>query len=400
MFLTRINPPAAKKSRTDAEILAILDGNVLNSTSGELVSVNKAMMQTTVWACTRIISESIAQLPLQLQQRTDNQWQTINDHPALDLLARPNDWQTQHEFLAMLVTWMELQGNGYALMSSGQTGGPKILIPVRSDEVEVEQNKNWQIKYRYNGKTYTPDQMLHLRNFTTENYTGLSTIANARNSIGLALAMEKHGAGVFKNGATVGLVIETPGDLGEEVYNRLDKRLADKYAGAARAHRTLILEGGAKAGSVGMNNEDSQWIESRGFTKSEIATLFGVPDFMLNSTEKSTTWGSGLEQLFQAFVRITLKPRMSRIGQTLVRQLLPEQDQRNYRFIFDTDQMTMGEFESRMTGYSTAVQSGVLSPNEARELEGRNPRDGGDEYLTPMNMTTGNTDEQSTDQTV
>ena len=91
---------------------------------------------------------------------------------------------------------------------------------------------------------------------------------------------------------------------------------------------------------------------------------------------------------------------MSRIGQTLVRQLLPEQDQRNYRFIFDTDQMTMGEFESRMTGYSTAVQSGVLSPNEARELEGRNPRDGGDEYLTPMNMTTGNTDEQSTDQTV
>jgi HK97 family phage portal protein len=393
MFLTRISPAAAKETRTEAEIMAILDGNVLDSEAGEMVNANRAMMQTTVWACTRIISEAIAQLPLQLQQQKNGQWQTISDHAALDLLAQPNGWQTQHEFLAMLVTWMELQGNGYALKSSGRTGGPKILIPVRSDEVEVEQDDKWKIRYKYQGRTYTPAQMLHLRNFTTESYKGLSTIANARNSIGLALAMEKHGAGVFKNGATVGLVIETPGDLGEAVYERLDRRLSDKYAGAARAHRSLILEGGAKAGSIGMNNEDSQWIESRGFNKSEIATLFGVPDFMLNSTEKSTTWGSGLEQLFQAFVRITLKPRMSRIGQRLVRELLPEQERRTSRFIFDTDQMTMGEFESRMTGYSTAVQSGVLNPNEARELEGRNPREGGDDYLTPMNMTTGNPDD-------
>jgi len=391
MFLTR---PQIKENRRQEDAWAILDGNIIGSDSGELVSIDKSMMQTTNWACVRIISESIAQLPIQVQQKNGTTWVDVPDHQALELLFKPNNWQTQHDFIAYMVVWSELHGNAFCFKRQGRTGPVLELIPIRGDKVTIKQDKDFRISYHYNTRDYTSSDLLHLRNYGTESYQGLSTIANARNAIGLAMAMEKHGSRLFKNAASVGLTIETPGELGEAVYERLDTRLRDKYSGANRAHKTLILEGGAKAKAIGMSNTDSQWLEAKAFSKSEIATLYGVPDFMLNSTEKSTTWGSGLEQLFQAFVRITLKPRMSRITQMLNHELLPDKERRNTRFIFDTDQMTMGEFESRMTGYSTAIMSGVLAPDEARELEGRNPRpDGhGGDFMQPLNMTTGNND--------
>ena len=225
MFLTQINPPAAKQVRTQNEIWKLLHEADIDADTGERISVNKAMMQTTVWACVRIVSESIAQLPIQIQERSAVRWMDVIDHDALALLANPNGWQTQHELIAHLVVWMELKGNSFAFKRTGRTGGPQSLIPLRADQVEVKQDKDWAITYVYDGNTYTPAEMLHLRNFGTENYIGLSTITNATNAIGLAMAMEKHGASLFKHGASVGLTIQAPGDLGEEVYQRLEKRL-------------------------------------------------------------------------------------------------------------------------------------------------------------------------------
>jgi len=190
-------------------------------------------------------------------------------------------------------------------------------------------------------------------------------------------------------------VLLAPTGLGDEAFERIQQQWNDKYSGAGNAHKTPLLEGGIDIKTIGMNNSDSQWLEARKLSKSEIATIFRIPDFMLNSTDKSTTWGSGLEQLSRSFVRFSLQPRMSRITQTLNRTLLLPNERPRMRFVFDTDQMTMGEFESRMTGYSAAIQAGVLNSNECRAIEGRNPREGGDEYLQPMNMTTGEEDENT-----
>ena len=392
MLLTRISPKPAQKQRTAEEILAILDGHSLDTIAGSSVTIDSAMTQTTVWACVRILSESIAQLPIAVQERQGEAWVYVEDHDSVALLAKPNDWQTQHEFLASLVSWMELRGNGFALKIADKQGKIHKMLPLRGDKVEVKQDDNWAISYRYNQRDYTPGQMLHLRNFGTDGFQGLSTIANARNTIGLAMAMEAHGAALFKNGASIGKVLKAANRIDEEAEARLKRRLSE-YTGASNAHKTLLLDQGLEIDSISMTNADSQWLEARKLSKSEIATIFGIPDFMLNSTEKSTTWGSGLEQLSQAFVRYTLQPRMSRIAQTLNRELIPEKDRTRFRFVFDTDQMTMGDFAKRMTGYSTAITAGVLSANEAREIEGRNPREGADEYLTPMNMTTGANDE-------
>jgi len=383
-------PEEAKTQRTQAEIWAMLDGQQVDSRVGAITETN-AMTQATVWACVRILSESIAQLPISVQERNSGKWSDI-DHDVLGLLAAPNAWQTQHEFLSQMVAWMELRGNAYALKKQGTTGIPRELIVLDATNVEPTQDENWKIEYKYGGNPVPTRRMMHMRNFGTSGFKGLSTVENARNVIGLALTMEDHGTSVFVNGAQSGLVLKAPNMLDDESYDRMKRRWEDGHAGSKNAHKTRIIEGGLDIKEIGLSNEASQWLDSRKFSKSEIATIFGIPDFMLNSTDKSTTWGSGLEQLSRSFVRFTLQPRMSRIVQTLNHSLLDKSERGRMRFVFDTDQMTMGEFESRMTGYSTAIMSGVLSANEAREIEGRNPRDGGDEYLTPMNMTTGEDD--------
>ena len=130
-WFKRRKPPEQKQGRTPEEILAILDGHGLDTDVGSQVNTSRAMMQTTVWACTRIVSEAIAMSPVYLQERQDNRtWTDVPDHPSLELLAAPNDWQTQHELIAGLNIWAELRGNGYALKSRGNTGPVRQLIPL------------------------------------------------------------------------------------------------------------------------------------------------------------------------------------------------------------------------------------------------------------------------------
>ncbi len=375
------------EGRSMAEILALLDGRGFTiSDSGAYVNEHVALSQATVWACVRILSESIAQLPVIVQQLNGGKWIDI-EHDVLGLLAAPNKFQTGHDYTANQVAWTELRGNAYSLRTVVR-GRVRELLPLQSDEVEVMQRDDWSLSYRWNGEDIPADQIMHMRNFSLSGFKGLSTIAAQRNTIGLALSMEKHGAGIFKRGATLGLVMETEGTLEDGQIERLKKQLETRFSGADNAHRTLILEGGLKSKPMGMTNNDTQWLEARKLSKSEIATIFGIPDFMLNSTEKSTTWGSGLEQLSRAFVRYTLQPRMSRIRQTYRRDLLTDAERGRMRFRHDTDAMTMGDYESRMTGHSTAINAGILNPDEAREKEGMNARaDGeGGEYWKPLNM--------------
>jgi len=135
-----------------------------------------------------------------------------------------------------------------------------------------------------------------------------------------------------------------------------------------------------------MTQDDAQFLETRHFTKQEIASSFGVPLFMLNDVQKSTTWGTGLEQQLRAFLTLSLQPRMNRITQTLRRELISQQSRKKTRFVFDTDSLTLGDFKDRMDGYRAGIESGVMTPNDAREIEGRNPRDGGDDYRKPLNI--------------
>jgi len=393
MFLTSSNSkPGDEKARSFDEIIALLDGAGSRSVAGALVNSNTSMRQATVWACVRILSEITAQLPINVQVKQNNQWVTAESHDALEIIAQPNDWMTQHDFVSHLMLWSELVGDGYYFKSKNTRGKIIRMLPIRGDDCMPDMEPNWQLKYELSGEdglsgTYGPQDIFHLRNFSNNGYKGLSTIGNMREGVGLALKLEEHGAKQFSAGLISSHWIEAPSGMGETDKTAV-KQALKSYEGGENSGKTMLLSGGMKLHEMGgMTAADAQYLESRRFQKQDIASIFGVPLFLLNDTEKSTTWGTGLEQLSRSFVRFSLNPRLNRLAQTFNREFITGKDRMRTRFVFDTDGFTLGEFKERMDGYRSAIESGVLNPNECREIESRNSRDGGDEFRIPMNTT-------------
>jgi len=376
----------------------MLDGTGHKSGSGIYINSETAMRQSTVYACVRVISEIIAQLPIEVQTKSNNTWITAQDHDLNRLLAEPNQWQTQHDLISTLIAWAEMNGNGFLFKIRTGDDVVRQLIPIESKGVETEIKKNWELEYTVDSDvgingTYKKDRVFHLRNFGTQGYIGLSTIGNHKEGIGLALQLEKHAVSAYKNGLQSNKWVKLENPLHGDALDTFKSEIK-KYQGASAAGEMPVLAGSEFKEFNGISQTDAQYIESRKMQKQEIASLFGVPLFLLNDTEKTTTWGTGLEQMSRSFIRFSLNPRLNRLGQTFVRELIPEKERSNTRVIFDTDQFTLGEFKERMDGYRSGIESGVLNPNECREIEGRNPRDGGDDYRQPANINTeGDTDE-------
>ncbi len=388
MFLTAIRPNKAKAARSFEDTIAMLDGSGVTTNSGVYVNSDTAMRQATVYACVRVISETIAQLPIEVQVKNGENWQEVPDHDLIGLLSEPNEWQTQHDLISTLVSWSELAGNGYLFKIRNGVGAVRGLIPIESRNTDVNIKKDMSLEYTITSEhgingTYGKDRIFHLRNFGTQGYIGLSTIANHREGIGLGLQLESHAVAAYKNGLQTNKWVKLDRALNGEQLEKF-KLLMAEYQGAMRAGKMPYMSDAEIHEFKGISPTDAQYIESKKMQKEEIATLFLVPMFILNSTE-NTTWGSGLEQISRSFVRFSLNPRLNRISQTLLRELIPEKDRKTTRIVFDTDNFTLGEFKTRMDGYRSAIESGVLNPNECREIERRNAREGGDEYRIPTN---------------
>lgn len=384
---------AADEIRTLDEITALIDAG-LYSNGLPLISIGTAMRQATVWACVRIISEIIAQLPPYVQRKERGQWITADTHEIVELLTSPNDWQTQHDLISTLIMWAETDGNGYLYKVKNRRGQVVRLLPIQSRSVQVTANMDWTLRYDIantdGGITghYTPAEIFHLRNFGSEGYRGLSTIGNHRKGIGLAIQLEDHASNAYANGLQSRHYLYSEKNISKDLADELKTTLAG-YTSALNAGKIPFLRGGVELKDLPeLRLTDAQYIESRRMQQQQIASIFGVPMFLLNDTEKATTWGTGLEQFTKSFVRFSLSPRMNRLGQTLVKELLPVEERARTRVLFDTDSFTLGEFKERMDGYKSGIESGVLNPDEAREREGLNPREDGNggRYRMPMNI--------------
>lgn len=391
MFLTANRKPQEVKTRSFEDTIAMLDG-VGVSNSGVYVNSDSAMRQSTVFACVRVLSEIIGQLPIEVQTKKGGQWVEAESHDIIGLLREPNDWQTQHDLISTLVSWSELAGNSYLYKIRSGDGVVRKLIPIESRHCEVERLTDMTLDYIVTADygiqgRYQKDRIFHLRNFGTQGYMGLSTIACHREGIGLALQLETHATSAYKNGLQSNKWVKMARPIVDPVLKDEFKRELKKYQGATANGEMPALFDADIQEFKGISAVDAQYIESRKMQKEEIATMFLVPVFLLNSTE-NTTWGSGLEQISRSFVRFSLNPRLNRLSQTLVRELVPENARHKTRIVFDTDEFTLGDFKDRMDGYRSAIESGVLNPNECRSIEKRNPREGGEDYKQPVNIAT------------
>lgn len=366
---------------------ALRTGSV--SRSGESVTPQTAMRVAAVYASVRIIAGAVATLPLHVKRRIDANTREDASETSLwrVLRRRPNRWQKPAQFRRMMQAHLLLRGNAYAAIvwSRGQV---QALIPLHPDRVQVKQLDDLSLEYIWTRKdgrrvVFKQDDVFHLVGLTLDGVTGVSPITYARESIGLSLSMERHGANVFRHGAQASMAIKSPKVLSDLQKEGLRSSLEEYRAGGAQEGRALVLDGGLEVDDISMSSEDAQWIEGRKFSRSDIAMFFGLPPHMLGDTEKSTSWGSGIEQQAIGFVTYTLEDHLTMWEEAITADLVRGDDALYARF--NRAALVKGDLKSRWESYVKGLQWGVFSPNEIRALEDMNPRDGGDVFYDPPN---------------
>lgn len=371
--------------------------------SGAAVTPNSAMRVATVYACVRIISGAVATLPLDIKRRVDSRTrEDASDHSLWTVIRRkPNRWQTPSQFRRMMQAHLLLRGNAFAMKVISR-GEVRELIPLHPDRVERTQLDDLSLEYTYTRKDgrrirLAQADMFDLVGLTLDGVNGVSALTYARETVGLALAMEDHGSTTFRHGARVSGALSHPNKLGKEGQDTLRASLDAFRSGGEQEGKTLILEEGMTYSTIAMTAEDAQWIESRKFSRTDIAMFFGVPPHMIGDTEKSTSWGTGIEQQSIGFVAYTLEDHLTMWEEAINRDLVPEAEATMYAR-FNRAALVKGDIKARWEAHVKALQWGVSSPNEVRALEDQNPREGGDIYYDPPNTAGGTPDTGGTNE--
>ena len=363
------------------------------SNSGVDVDEETALKISAVYACVKVISETVASLPLNLlKELTNGDSEKAKQHPLFTLLKdAPNSEMSSFTYREMLMTNLLLWGNAFSLIKRNKLGQIVELYPLKSKNMKVERDAvTNKIKYIYtNNKgittTYTPKQVLHIPAFSFDGVLGVSPITYAREAMGLALATEEFGARFFGNGARPGGVLEHPGVVKDP--EKLRDSWNKVYQGTANSHKVAVLEEGMKYHEIGMSPEDSQFLQTRSFQLTEICRIFRVPPHMIGDLSRSTF--SNIEHQSIDFVVHTIRPWLVRWEQAIARSLLTDEERTIYYAKFNVDGLMRGDFATRMNGYAIARQNGWMSANEIRALEDMNkiPKEqGGDLYLLNGNM--------------
>jgi HK97 family phage portal protein len=364
---------------------------MLGATVSSGVNVNPAstMGISAVYACVRILAEGIASLPLKVYQKTPQGRVEASVVAAYQLFrTSPNEVQTAFEFLEMMQGMAGLRGNALAFINRNSFFEPASLIPIQFGDWSVYKTQDGLPVYTVRGKQYPHTAVLHVRGMSNDGVLGMSPIAVLAETMGLALAGRGHASNFFRNGTTPSGVLESPVELTKEQVDVLRGEIEKYYAGSHNTGRPMVLYGGMKWAGMSLNARDAQLLESRKFDVEEIARAFRVPLHLLQSTEKSTTWGSGIEQMNIGFIEYTLRPWLVRWEQALNKSLLTtEQIDQGYYFEFNLDALLRGDFKTRMDGYKIAIESGIVTINEVRAKENLPalPPDIGDVTYRPLN---------------
>ena len=362
--------------------------------SGERVDEKSAMQIATVYACVRLLAETVAGLPLHLYRVRDgsNAKERAVDHPLYKLLYRqPNPEMTSFSFRETMMTHLLLWGNSYAQIIRDGKNNVLALYPLLPEYVETDRDEKGQIYYIYHAYTdevpgeknkdiyFRYDEVFHVPGLGFNGLVGFSPIAMMKNSLGTTLAVEKYGSSFFKNGAQPSGVLEHPGVLKDP--SKIRENWSAVYGGANNAHKVAVLEEGMQYKAISLPPEDSQFLSTRQFGVNEICRIFRVPPHMVQDLEHATF--SNIEHQSIDFVVHTLTPWLVRFEQAIVKDLLLPEEQDTYFPKFNVDGLLRGDYQSRMQGYATGISNGFLSPNDCRRLENMDliPEEkGGDGY--------------------
>lgn len=360
------------------------------SSSGKRVNEKTAMQMTAVYSCVRILSETLASLPLHVYEITDVGSKKATNHSLYNLLHNePNNDMTSFIFRETLMTHLLLWGNAYAQIIRNGKGDVLGLYPLMPDKMKVDRDERNLIYYDYqtgdgSNVRLSAQDVLHIPGLGFDGLVGYSPIAMAKNAIGMSIAAEEYGAKFFSNGATPSGILEHPGVVKDP--ERMRESWSRGFSGS-NAHKIAVLEEGMKYTPISISPNEAQFLETRKFQINEIARIFRVPPHMVGDLEKSSF--SNIEQQSLEFVKYTLDPWVIRFEQAFNRRLLKANEKSQFYIKFNVDGLMRGDYQSRMNGYAVGRQNGWMSANDIRALENldRIPtEEGGDLYLINGNM--------------
>lgn len=347
------------------------------------ITDERALQISTVWACVRLISSVTSCLPLDVfETQNDNRQKVDLNNPLARLLRySPNQYMTAQEFRECMTMQLAFYGNAYALVERNGAGDVISLLPLNSVNMDVRLEGK-KIVYRYKRDSeyanFTQKDIFHLKGFGFNGLVGMSPIAFATKTAGVAVAMEDQQREFYANGAKSPKILST-GDkvLTKEQRDQLQENFKE-IAGGPVKKRLWILEAGFTAQDIGVSPQDAETMASRKFQVSEIARFFGVPPHLVGDVEKSTSWGTGIEQQNLGFLQYTLEPYLTRWEQSIWRWLVKPSDISRIHAEHNLDGLLRGDSASRATFMTTLVNSGQRTVNEMRRLDNLPPLPGGD----------------------
>jgi HK97 family phage portal protein len=366
------------------------------SYAGKAVTDSSAMTVTVVWACVRILAESVGQLPWAIYERKDNgNAEKVRDHPLSDLLNySPNGDMTTVEFREAKQVNLGLHGNTYSLIDTNAAGGISSLYPLPSPRVRPRRDSStdWRIVYdvydRGKRETYPHEKVWHLKGFSADGLIGFSPLSCMRQVVGTALATEEFQGRFFSNGALPSAVAKIAKWLKTPDERRMaEANLQRIMSGLNNMHKLHLLEGGMELEPWSMSAlQDLQFVELRRFTLQEICRIYGVPPHRVADLDRATF--SNIEQLSLEFVMFTLLPWLRRWEESANRWLLKPADRRRYFLRFNFEGLLRADTAARGQFLALMVDKGIYHRNEARLKNGDNAVevDGMDDYTVMSNM--------------
>ena len=363
----------ARPQRRDFVPLADFSSGFSSNWSGEKVNESSALQVSAVMACVGLIADSCASLPIQTFRRTASR-----DVPLTTdrLFLEPSDSVTRYELVHQIVTSLALHGNAYVIAYRNNVGDAISLVPVHVSNVVVESDGRGGRRYLVGGKVLSSSDVLHLRYWTPPGaLVGLSPIQEQKTTIGLALAMERHLAQFYGEGATPSSVLETDAEVTVEQAKVLQETWFNSHN---RRRRPAVLAGGLKYRPVTASAADMELNQTRELQIAQVARIFRVPTYLIGAKGDSQTY-SNSESAGQHFVQFTLMPWLRRVEDAFS-TLLP----RSQFVRFDVDAFLRANTLARLQAYQIAVMTGIRTPNECRAAEGLEPYKGGDEFVMAL----------------
>ncbi|QIL71661.1 phage portal protein [Diaphorobacter sp. HDW4B] len=357
--------------------------------SGATITENKLLRLSAAWACTRLISETIATLPLGMNERTATGKRYAPEHWLHRLIhSQPNADSTASVFWESVVAAMLLRDGARVekLMIGSRIVGLRFLAPNRFSWSRLSDGSK---QYRYideNGlqREIPSDRIWYIPGFSLDGKNGVSVVEYGVQVFGNATAADEAAGKTFKTGLMQTLYYKVANWLTPEQRDAFKK----EYVGSVERGEVPVLEGGIDVGAVGIKPSDAQLLESRAFSVEEICRWFRVPPWMVGHTEKSTSWGTGIEQQMIGFLTFTLGPWLRRLEQSIVKDLLSPAERARFYPKFAVEGLLRADSAGRAAFYAAMVNNGILTRDEVRELEDREPMGGNAAVLTVQSAMT------------